>query len=92
MNTIKKMRTVSVNDRGQIVIPEDIRKDLGIRKASTLVIMEGQKEIILRKESDIVEVIKGEDEFWKTMARESMKKAWDREDDVWDKIYKKGKK
>ena len=31
---IEKIRTVSVNEGGQIVIPEDIRKDLGIEKLS----------------------------------------------------------
>ena len=87
-----KIRTVSVNERGQIVIPEDIRKDLGITKASTLVIIESQGEIVLKKEEDILEAVKGEDEFWKIMAMESMKKAWNKEDEIWDKIYQRRKR
>lgn len=28
------------------------------------------------------------EEFWKLLSREAMKKAWDKEDEIWDKIYK----
>ncbi len=83
---IRKIRTVNVNERGQIVIPEDIRKGFGIAKTSTLVIIEGEEEIILKKESDVMKAIKREDEFWKAISRETMKRAWSK-DDIWDKIY-----
>ena len=88
---IRKIRTVSVNERGQIVIPEDIRRDLGITKDSTLIMIESGDEMVLKKERNVLETIKGEDEFWKIMARESMKSAWSKEDEIWDKIYKRRK-
>lgn len=88
----KRIRTVTVNERGQIVIPEEIRKDFGIGKASTLVLIEKNKEILLRKEQDVLERIEEEDKFWRVMTKESMKRAWSKEDDVWDKIYKEGRK
>ena len=84
----KRIRTVTVNDRGQIVIPEDVRKDFGIDKDSTLVLIEKKKEILLRKERDVLERMEEEDKFWRVLTRESMKRAWSKEDDVWDKIYK----
>lgn len=56
--TIKKIRTVSLNDRGQIVIPEDIRKDFGIEGSSILVLIERDGEIVLRRERDILDTIK----------------------------------
>lgn len=84
----KRIRTVSVNDRGQIVIPEEVRKDFGINKDSTLVLIERKKELLLRKEQDVLERIEEEDKFWKSLSRESLKRAWSKEDDVWDKIYK----
>jgi len=92
MNTQNKIRTVSVNERGQIVIPEDIRKDFGISAASTLVIIERKGEIVLKKESDILEAIEDEDRFWKALSPEAMKKAWSKEDEIWDKIYKERSK
>ena len=46
---IKKIRTVKVNERGQIVIPEEIRNDLGIKESSILVVIEENNEIVLKK-------------------------------------------
>jgi AbrB family looped-hinge helix DNA binding protein len=89
MNTMnnKRLRTVAVNDRGQIVIPEEVRKDLGIDKNSTLVLIELEREIVLRKESDVLEGMEEEDRFWKALANESLKNFWSKEDEVWDKLY-----
>ena len=89
MNTnIKKIRTVNLNERGQIVIPEDIRKDFGIVGTATLVLIEKNDEIVLKKESDVLGAIESEDKFWNFMQGESIKKAWNKEDKVWDKVYK----
>lgn len=83
-----KIRTVTVNDRGQIVIPEDIRKDCGITKETTLVIIEKEGEIVLKKESLVLETLQGEDDVWRTLSRESMKRAWSKEDEIWGEVYK----
>jgi|SRR3989338_2412097 len=80
-----KIRTVAVNERGQIVIPEDIRKELGIEGSATLVLIEKEGEIVIKKESDVLSAM-NEDTFWKAAAKESMKRAWSKEDEVWDKI------
>jgi len=84
----RKIRTVNLNERGQIVIPEDVRKDFGLEGAATLVLIEKRGEIVLKKESDVLDAIEGEDKFWSILQRESIKKAWTKEDEVWDKIYK----
>ncbi len=80
-----KIRTVAVNDRGQIVIPDDIRRDLEISGNSTLVLIERGGEILLKKESEVLSAM-GDDSFWKSISRETMKRAWDKDDDVWDEI------
>ncbi|MBI2575471.1 hypothetical protein HYV82_06325 [Candidatus Woesearchaeota archaeon] len=61
---VSRIRTVCVNDRGQIVIPEDIRKEADVSEA-------------LDKDNDL---------FWKAVAKDSLKRAWSEEDDVWDEI------
>ena len=86
-----KIRTVTVNERGQIVIPEDIRKDIGIENATTLIIIEKNGEIVIRKESEVLEAL-GEDMFWKSVAKESLKRAWNKEDKVWGKFAKEDMK
>lgn len=85
---IKKLRTVSLNERGQIVIPEDIRNDFGLKGATTLVIIEKEGEIVLKKELDVLEAMENDDKFWKVLSREAMKSSWGKEDEIWDKFYK----
>ena len=88
----RRLRTVSLNERGQIVIPEDIRKDFGLEKNATLVIIEKGDELVLKKESDVLTAIEDEDKTWKFFSMESMKRAWSKEDEIWDKIYKESVK
>jgi len=87
MNKNEKIRTVNIGNRGQLVIPEDIRRDLGIRGEATLVLIERSGEIMLKKESDVLRSLE-EDDFWKKMSQEAIKRAWDKEDDIWDDIAK----
>ena len=84
---VRKIRTVSLSERGQIVIPEDIRKDFGLEGAETLLIMEKENELVLRKESDFLKAVE-EDKFWKVLSRKAIKEAWSKEDEIWDKAYK----
>ncbi len=53
-----KIRAVIVNDRGQIVIPDDIRTDLGIEAGSALVLIQKGNEITMKKESDFLRRMK----------------------------------
>src|SRR3989344_402230 len=91
MNETKyeKIRTVTANERGQIVIPEDVRKDLHIKKASTMVLIKKGEELVLRREADILGDL--EDPFWKSVAQHSLENAWSKEDEIWDKIYQEQK-
>ena len=82
-----KIRTVHINSRGQLVVPEDIRKDLEITGEATLVLIEKGGEIVIKKESDVLKRM-GEDTFWKSLSQESMKKAWENEDEIWDDIWR----
>lgn len=90
MTSQNKIRTVNVNERGQIVIPDDIRKDFGISANSTLVMIERDGEIVIRKEKDVIAAI-DDDKFWKAISRSALEKAWSKEDEVWDKLYSETK-
>jgi len=88
MIKVTRLRTASMNERGQIVIPEDMRKSMNLTSKDTLILIEKGNQIVIRKESDIAEQIAQEDEFWKSLSAESMKRMWGKEDAVWDKIAK----
>ncbi|MEK6837640.1 MAG: AbrB/MazE/SpoVT family DNA-binding domain-containing protein [Nanoarchaeota archaeon] len=89
MNTTtpRRIRTVSVNERGQLVIPEDIRRDFGIKGNSTLVLVESSEGLVLKKESDVLEAL--DNSFWEVLSRKALQNAWSKEDEVWDKIAEK---
>ncbi|HLE46781.1 MAG TPA: AbrB/MazE/SpoVT family DNA-binding domain-containing protein [Candidatus Thermoplasmatota archaeon] len=78
---------MKVNDRGQVVIPEDVRLDLRIDANTTLVLIERGDEIVLRKEAAVLDEIEG---FWRHVSRDAIAKAWGAEDDAWDDHYVPG--
>ncbi len=89
MNMVK-IKTVSMNERGVIVIPEEMREDLGLEGNITLVLLENGKEIIVKKEEDVAALLtSNEDDLWKTVAKQSLQRAWEKEDEIWDKLAKK---
>lgn len=85
--TERRIRTVKVNERGQLVIPEDVREDLHIAANSTLVLIERGNEIVLRKEADVLEDLDGP---WRIASRRALARAWAAEDDAWDPHYVAG--
>lgn len=90
--TSMKMKTVSMNERGVLVIPEEVRQDLGLEGKTTLVLVESENEIILKKQEDVIELVnRREDDFWRKLSEESLRRAWGKEDEVWDKLVKKAK-
>ena len=87
MNSQNKIRTVCVNERGQIVIPEDIRKDFGIGENTTLIMIERDGELVIKKETDILSALENGDKFWRILSKNALPRIWSEEDKVWDKIY-----
>ena len=53
--TETRLRTVVANERGQIVIPEEIRRDMGIGKGTALVLVQKGSEIIIKLEREFLE-------------------------------------
>ena len=85
-DTNVRIRSVLMNDRGQIVIPEDMRNGMKLGKKEALILIERGNEIIIRKESAVAEKIRDEEKAWKAVSMESLRKAWGKEDEIWDKI------
>jgi len=81
--------TVNVSSRGQIVIPERIRKSMGIKEGSILIAIERNDELVLKKESDIMKQLefsdKKEESGWLALAEKSLNEIWDnkKDDKAW---------
>ena len=81
---------LNVSSRGQIVIPKDIRKNLGIKEGSKLFALEKNGKLILTKEENVLEyidLIDKEESGWLALAEKSLHEIWDNEKD--DKVWRK---
>lgn len=88
MNELK-VKSIEMNERGVVVIPEEIRHDLNLFGRTTLILIESSGQLILKKQDDVARVLLSEDVFWKKMSEESLCNAWGKEDAIWDKLARK---
>ena len=75
---------LNVSSRGQIVIPEGIRKNLGIKEGSKLFALEQNGKLILTKEDDVIKNlahIDKEESGWLALAEKSLHEIWNNEKD-----------
>lgn len=82
---------VTVSSKGQLVIPEKVRRRLGIRPGAKLVLFERNGDILLKKEKDVAKHLeeseRKEEMGWLTLAEQSLRELWDNPKDerVWSK-------
>jgi AbrB family looped-hinge helix DNA binding protein len=80
-----QFKTITVSQKGQIAIPADIQKIMGIKKGDKLLLIQKGKKIVLEKSDEIVEKLEDEFKDIKEISEHSLKKIWlNRSDDVWD--------
>ena len=86
--TTDEMDIINVSSRGQIVIPEHVRKKLGIKKGTRLVLRERKDTLVLTKESNAEKLLGSmdkEDLGWLLLAEQGLAKEWNtpEEDEAW---------
>ena len=84
--TFKK---VKVSDKGQISIPVDVQREIGIKKGDELLLIRKGRKIVLEKPEKVLGIL--EDEFLdiQDIAEASMSKIWFRkEEDIWNRYLK----
>lgn len=89
--TGKKMEIIHISTKGQIVIPEEVRKRIGIKPGSKLVLLEKDGTILLKKEEDVAKILEDKEYEetigWMAIAEQSLKEIWDNPKD--EKVWKK---
>ena len=51
------LETTKVSSKGQIVIPERMRKHLGLKEGTKLVLIEKDRKIMIQKEGEFMKII-----------------------------------
>ncbi len=84
------MEIVHISSKGQLVIPESIRKKYRIKKGSRFILIEEAKRLVLEDEASFSKRIKHiqpkEDLGWLALAEKSLQSLWENEKD--EKIWK----
>ncbi len=82
---------INVSSRGQIVIPQKVREQLGIETGSKLLLVAKNGEILLKKEEEVTKHIdesaRKENLGWMALAEKSLQKVWDNPKD--EKAWRK---
>lgn len=88
-----KFKTIKVSQKGQISIPSDIRKEVGIKRGDELLLVKRGKRIMLEKPQEFAKKTKREFDDLLYWTEQALKKLWlNKEDDIWDEYLKSGKK
>ncbi|MEM3172282.1 MAG: AbrB/MazE/SpoVT family DNA-binding domain-containing protein [Candidatus Nitrosotenuis sp.] len=87
MKELAKLKTVNVSAKGQIAIPADIRKMLGIKKGDRLLLTAASKKILIEKSNEITKKIEDDLSYLTKISERTAKKLWDNESDkIWDQL------
>jgi AbrB family looped-hinge helix DNA binding protein len=86
--TFKK---VKVSDKGQISIPVDMQKLIGLKKGDELLLIRKGRKIVLERPDRIMQALEDEFEDVRSVTEGQLAKLWlRREENVWNR-YLKGK-
>lgn len=81
------LKTVNVSAKGQIAIPADVRRMLGIKKGDTLLLTAARKKILIAKSDDLAKQIEDDLSYLTKVSEITAKKLWDNQSDkIWDKL------
>ncbi len=85
-NTMQ-VQTVRVSEKGQIAIPSKMRKSLGLRRGSTLLLIEDKGRILVAKAERAAESVADEFADLARHAEKTFKDLWENKaDEVWNDL------
>ncbi|MBI2127275.1 MAG: AbrB/MazE/SpoVT family DNA-binding domain-containing protein [Thaumarchaeota archaeon] len=88
--TFKK---VKVSDKGQISIPADMQREIGIRKGDELLLVRKGRKILLEKPEGVIELLGDEFADIQSITEASLGRIWlKKEEDIWNQYLKARKK
>lgn len=93
MNREIELKTVKVSQKGQIAIPRDVQKELGIKKGDKLLLVREGRKIMLEKPRRITQEVRDDFKDLIRLSESSLRKLWlNKEDEIWNEYLKRGKK
>ncbi len=85
-----KFRSIKVSAKGQITLPSDIQKEIGIRKGDEILLIKKGGKIILEKPESVAKKFKDEFTDVQSISERSLRKLWmNKGDKVWAQYLKR---
>jgi AbrB family looped-hinge helix DNA binding protein len=84
---------VKVSDKGQISIPVEVQREIGIKKGDELLLIRRGRKILLEKPERLLKLLEDEFADVQSLTETSLAGLWsNKTDDVWNQYLKAGKK
>ena len=81
------IKTINVSEKGQIVIPTEMREVAGIEQGDKLILMQEDGKIMMQKVEKVSKEIKEDFKDLLKNSEKGAKRLWDNKyDDIWDKL------
>jgi AbrB family looped-hinge helix DNA binding protein len=88
-----KFKTIRISEKGQIAIPVEIQREMGIGKGDELLLIKKGEKIILEKPKKFAGTLQDEFEDVEQISEASLKKLWlNKSDEIWNTYLKGSKK
>jgi AbrB family looped-hinge helix DNA binding protein len=88
--TFKK---VKVSDKGQISIPIDMQREMGIKKGDELLLIRKGGRVVLEKPTEVIKTLDDELADMEGITEASLKRMWlKKEEDVWNRYLERESK
>jgi AbrB family looped-hinge helix DNA binding protein len=85
-----KFRSIKVSAKGQITLPSDIQKEIGIRKGDEIILIRKGEKIILEKSESVAKKFKDEFADVQSVSERSLRKLWlNKGNEIWNHYLKR---
>jgi AbrB family looped-hinge helix DNA binding protein len=81
------VRTLRVSEKGQVVLPADVRRAMGIEKGTELVLVFDGERMLLQKEGRVAAAMQEDFSGLLAASEAVLRDVWENEDDAaWDRV------
>jgi len=88
-----RFKSIRISEKGQVAIPVEIQREMGLEKGDELLLIKKGEKIILEKPKKLKRVLEDEFEDVQQLSEYSLKKLWlNKSDEIWNTYLKGSKK
>ena len=80
------LKKITVSDKGQISIPAEIRREMGIKKGDDMLLLRSGDRLLIEKPRHVLQLLEDDLSDLLTISETSLEEFWSsRSEDVWNR-------